>query len=130
MDQELLLKASILEKQINELGGNLEIVNQQLFELIQFQESINSFQKSNSKEMFSTIGKGVHLKTLLVEKEFLVEVGANVLVKKTPEETIKVIEEQIKRLNELKYSLSSQLDSHMFALNDLIKKIEKSQNKG
>ena len=130
MDQELLLKASMLEKQINELGGNLEIVNQQLSELIQFQESIKSFQESNSKEMFSTIGKGVHLKTLLVEKEFLVEVGAKVLVKKTPEETIKVIEEQINRLNELKYSLSSQLDNHMFALNDLIKKIEKSQNKG
>ena len=130
MDQELLIKASFLEKQVNEIGGNLEIVNQQISELMQFQESIKSFRTLDSKGMFSTIGKGVHVKTSLVEKEFLVEVGSGVLVKKTPEETGEVIEDQIKRLNELKHSLSSQLDSHMFALNDLIQKIEKSQNKG
>ena len=125
MDENLLLQASEIEKRIQELTNNLEFIDSQILELEQFQENLNSLKQWNGKEMLSTLGKGVYLKTAMLEKELFVEVGAGIVVKKTPEETQKVVENQIKRIKEARISVLFDLDSLQKEFNNLLVEINK-----
>ena len=125
MDENLLLQASEIEKRIQELTNNLEFIDSQILELEQFQENLNSLKQWKGKEKLSTLGKGVYLKTAMLEKELFVEVGAGIVVKKTPEETQKVVENQIKRIKEARISVLFDLDSLQKEFNNLLVEINK-----
>ena len=108
MNQELLMQANMMERQIQSIRQNLEFVETQISEFEAFKESIEAFIKSDSKEMFASLGKGIHIKSELKDKNFLVEVGAGVAVKKTPQESLKIIDSQISKFHEAKSQLASQ----------------------
>ena len=123
---ELILKANFLHNESEELKNNLNIISQQVEELIQFDQNISSLKDVKNKELISSIGKGVFVKTSMQEKEFFVEVGSGIVVKKTLEETKKAISAQIKKLNDVKVHLSEQVAVYEITLQDLIKQISKN----
>lgn len=127
--QELIMKASLLQKQAEELGNNVEYIEKQIEELKSLSENLDAFKDAEGKEVISSIGKGVYAKTSLVDKKLFVEVGSGVLIKKTPEETQKVIESQLKKFNEIKFQLKGQQEIYSHLLHDAISEIEsKKQN--
>jgi prefoldin alpha subunit len=130
MDQELIMRAQEMEQQAREIEQNLEIVSQQIDELIGFRETLENFNASNDKEMLSMLGKGVYARTEVKEKELFVNVGANVVVKKTPGETIEVINGQVKRLKEVRMQLQAKNQAYAQAFQELIAEIQEAQNKG
>ncbi len=97
--------------------------------MVEFSNHIKEIDKFNEKEMISSLGKGVFIKTNLMEKDLYVDVGSNVIVKKTPEETIKIIESQIKKMYEAKVQLTVQLDMYNNTLQKIIEQIETTRNK-
>lgn len=127
MNQELIFQASLMQKQAEELETHLEIMQNQIQEMEQIRDSISNLSKSNEKEMLSTLGKGVHLKTELKSKDLYVEVGSGIVVKKTPEETLSVINFQLKKLNEAKLQITGQLDIYRDTLKKIIQDIQKSK---
>ena len=127
--QEIFFKASLLERQSQELQQNLQLIENQISELEQFKENLDYFSKNEEKKMLSQLGKGIFVRTSLESKELLVEVGSGVVVKKTPEETIKIIESQISKLNEAKLSIQAQLESYNKDLAQIIKDIQKAKEK-
>ncbi|MAG26681.1 hypothetical protein CMI47_14160 [Candidatus Pacearchaeota archaeon] len=127
MDVETIQQASALHQQSQEIEEKAQFVENQILELEQFILSLDEIINTKEKSMISSLGKGVHLKTQLESKDLLVEVGSGVVVKKTPEDTKKVIESQIKKLKELKIQLTSQLEETHQHLQGLIAEIEKSQ---
>lgn len=127
MDQELMLKAQFLQQQAQEIEQNLEIIIQEVESLKKMREDIDFLAKSNEKSAISTIGKGLHLKTQIESKELFVEVGAGVVVKKSPEEAKKVIENQIKKLTEAKDNMSGKLDIYHQTLESVINDIQKKE---
>ena len=112
VNQELLLKATIMERQSRELEQNLQIVDQQIRELNSFSDSLKSFDSRDEKEIFAPFGKGVYSKATLHEKDLLVNVGAGVFVKKSPKETIAAIDSQLSQLKEARRHLSMQLEAY------------------
>lgn len=128
MDQELILKAQILEQQSNEVEQALEGINQQIQELEQFKDSLKGFEEHDG-EMLSLLGKGVYAKTKLVEKELFVGVGADIFVKKTAKETVKVIDVQLIRLKEAKTQLRARAESFAIAFQELLGEMHRSQQK-
>ena len=112
VNQELLLKATIMERQSRELEQNLQIVDQQIRELNSFSDSLKSFDSRDDKEIFAPFGKGVYSKATLHEKDLLVNVGAGVFVKKSPNETIAAIDSQLSQLKEARRHLSMQLEAY------------------
>lgn len=129
MDEETVFQASLLQQEAEKLQTHLEEIKRQLSELEKLSDHISHLNKTSEKEVISSLGKGVHIKTNLVEKKLFVEVGAGVIVRKTPEETIKVISSQLKRLKELKIHFSSQKDICDQTLSNLVAEMQqKPQN--
>lgn len=120
-----MLYASELEKKMQELSNNLEFIDSQINELEQFHENLNSLKNWKDKEMLASLGKGVYLKTSLLEKELFVEVGSGIVVKKNLLETQKIVEEQIKRIKEARISILTELDSIQTEFNNLLVEIKK-----
>jgi prefoldin alpha subunit len=129
MDQQAIMQATMLEQQSREIEQNLELVETQITELNQMLETLFSLDKSNENSLYSSLGKGIFLKTALEDKKLLVQVGAGIAVKKTPQEARKTIEEQITRFQEAKTHLSSQRELVHNQLHYLIKEIENQKTK-
>jgi prefoldin alpha subunit len=126
MEQQDIFQASLIERKYQELANNLEIISTQITELEKFREDIAFLKKSKGKEALSQIGKGVYIKSEIKDKSHLfVEVGAGAVVKKTPEETIKVIENQISSLKQAHIQILSELEIYQTQLEAIMNKIEK-----
>jgi prefoldin alpha subunit len=124
MNQELLIQAQLIKNQTDQLEEHLSLIDKQLIDLTALKEAITQLNK-DKKEIISSLGNGVHLKSTISDKELFVEVGQGVIVKKKPEETIAIISEQLKLLAESKLNVQSQLDACQKALESLISKIER-----
>ena len=127
MNQELLLRAQFLQSQAQELEQNLEIIDREISDLQKMDESLNFFMNSKESSTISTIGKGLHVKTNLESKELFVEVGAGIVVKKSPQEAIKVVQTQIKKLSEARVHISGKLDIYHRTLESILQEAQNEQ---
>ncbi len=122
-----MFRASLIERQINELESRLEFINQHISELNEFQNNLDFIIKSSSNEMLSWIGKGVHMKTTLLSKELLVEVGAGVVVKKKPAEMKNVIEDQLNKFIEVRAHILGEIEVNNQSLQKIITDMESAE---
>ncbi|MFH1290175.1 MAG: prefoldin subunit alpha [Nanoarchaeota archaeon] len=124
--QELLQRAMMLRQQSEEVEKQLNFVNEQLGGLEQFSENLKVLEEDKEKEMLASLGKGVHMKVERKEDEKLfVEVGAGVVVRKTPKEARKVIQEQVKKFQEARVQLRAHLQEHADQFREMMKEVEK-----
>ena len=108
--QELMLKLGMFEQQIQQLQQQLQAVEQGLVELTSLNFGLDELKGGKGKDVLSPIGRGIFVKTKLVSEELTVDVGGKTFVKKSIPETKKVIEGQIKKLNEIKEDLDKNLE--------------------
>ncbi len=127
MDAELIYKAQAVQKEIQEMEGHANLIERELGELHQFKKDLESLEKSPHREVLSSLGKGVFMKTEMKEKELFVEVGAGVIVKKTPSQTREVIDSQIKKISEARLHTLSRLELYHQALQQLVRSIQEQQ---
>ena len=126
MNQEKIMAIAEIERVARELEENLQLIEMQIEELTAFNNSLEFLMKSKDKEMLSSIGKRVYIKTAIEDKKRLfIDVGAGVVVKKTPEETIEIVKEQILRLQEARVQISSQLEIYRGKLQEFIEEIRR-----
>ena len=125
MDQEQIMRAANIEREARVLEENLQFVDNQIAELENFKEGLLAFSQSEEKEMLSPFGKRVYIKTKVEDKDKLfVEVGAGVIVKKTPTETIKIVEGQVSRLKEARNQIANQLAAYQIELEAFIRTMQ------
>ena len=120
MENEVFEEASHLQHHIEQISENLKYLESQIQELEDFLSNIDFFDKSQEKEMFSSLGKGVHVKSELKSRDLYIEVGAGVIIKKNSQEAKKIIESQIKKLKEARLELLSHLESHQAQLEEFL----------
>ncbi|MCX8159009.1 MAG: prefoldin subunit alpha [Candidatus Pacearchaeota archaeon] len=123
-DEELIIKASLLQKQLEEITLNLEQIEKSISELHLLSDNLNLFNEPN-KEAISLIGGGIYAKTHLSGKNLLVNVGSNVFVEKTIDETKNSISSQIRQLNEIRLQLKAQLEIYSHLLREALQEIQK-----
>ena len=68
MNQEDLLQASLIEREYHELENNLQLIDAQIQELEKFREDLGFLIKSDNKEILSSLGRGVYLKSTIEDK--------------------------------------------------------------
>ena len=122
--QELMLKASLIERHLNEMGERMNYISQQLSELEDFNSDMKFMKDTKGKEVFSALGRGIYVKSPSKDNSLFVNVGSGVVVKKTPEETVKIIETQIKGFHEAKNSLMTQMEIYKSMMNQTIASLE------
>ncbi|MBW2991835.1 prefoldin subunit alpha [Candidatus Woesearchaeota archaeon] len=123
-EQEKMLKMQILEQQIVQVQKQLQQLEGQLLDLGITKEGLNDLKKAEKgSEMLSMISPGIFVKTnLLDNKDVIINVGANVAVKKKLDDARKMVEEQVEDIKKIQ----DQLMSDMQKLSEAIVAMEKN----
>ncbi|MBI2451810.1 prefoldin subunit alpha [Candidatus Pacearchaeota archaeon] len=129
-NEELLYQAMVLQKNSEEVERNLNFVNEQIQDFEQFSENLRFLESEENKDILAALGKGVFGKAKLEDKKLFVSVGAGVVVRKTPSDTIRIIEKQLKKFNEARIALKSQLEEYTIAFREIMKKAEELKKRG
>ena len=130
MEDDIVYRAAMLQQQSEEIESRLQFVNEQIQELEQFSGDLRVLDKNDNKEILASLGKGVYAKSELKDKKLFVQVGAGVVIKKSINETIEVIGEQIKRFEEARVQLKMQLESYAQELKRMVAEVEKIKRIG
>ncbi len=128
MNEELLVRAQTLQNESQEVEQNIKIINEHIEDLAKFAENLDSLDKSEEKEILASIGRGVYIKSKIDEdKKLFVEIGAGIIVKKTPAETKKVIAEQLKKFEEAKLQLRTQLELYAREFRKMVEDLNRAR---
>lgn len=123
--QELLFKFSMFEQQIKQLQQQLQAVEQGIIEMNTLNLGLDELVGNTGKEIRSPIGRGIFVKAKLISEELNVDIGGGNLVKKSIPETKKLIEEQIKKLEQVRLELEKNLEEVGQELQKIIGGVEK-----
>jgi prefoldin alpha subunit len=111
MQQEKLIRMSILEQDAKQIEQQMQMVEQQVMELQILSLNLDELEKAKEKdEMLSSIGKNIFVKTSLLSKDLLVNVGAKTVVKKTVAETKEVVSKDLNNLISARNNLARELE--------------------
>jgi prefoldin alpha subunit len=108
--QELLFKFSMFERQIGEIQQQIEAVSKGIAELASLNFGLDELKGGTGKEIFAPFGKGIFIKAKLLSEELNVDIGNGNFVKKSIPETKELIQEQIKKLEQIKVELENNLE--------------------
>ncbi|MBM3233819.1 prefoldin subunit alpha [Candidatus Pacearchaeota archaeon] len=126
--EEILFKLSLIEQQSNEIKQQIETIDSQTGELENLKSCFKNIEKSKNKEMLANLGRGVFIKTKIDDEKLFVNVGSKIVVRKTPEETSKIIDKQIEEMNDLKENFVHNLEHLNSELAELVEEARKEKN--
>jgi len=127
MNQELMIKAQSLERESQQAEETLKFVDEKIAEMENFSRTLNDFNNSKDNSTLSSLGNGVFARTELKDKELFVNVGAGILVKKTPQQAQETIKSQIKALTEARMQIMARLEQCTSAFMQLMAEMEKEK---
>lgn len=123
MKQEYLMKLGMFQQEAERLSKENEAISKQVLELSELKINLTEFLNSKSKESLISFGRGIYTKAELKDKELYVNIGSGIVVKKSVEDTIRVINEQIIRLEEMKNSLLKEMEN----LNTMVQELAQDE---
>lgn len=119
--QEKMIRLSMLEQDAKQFEQQLMMLEQQIMELQILMTTLDDIEKAKEKdEMLTSLGKNIFVKTALLSKDLLVNVGAKTIVKKSVGETKKLIEKDIERISELKDNLAGEFQKIVAEMQHLL----------
>ncbi len=120
-EQEKFMQLQMLDQQYSQVMQQLQFIEQELLELDEFSKSLSHLQSSDEKEILAPLGRGVYMPASRhAEKKLYVEVGAGVVVLKTPDEAAKVVESQLEQLKTAYHQLKNQESFYTMQLQQLM----------
>ncbi len=110
--QEMYMEFKVLEQHIKQLQSQLEAVTHQLIELHGTSNSLEEFKEiASENEIFVPLSSGIFAKASIKDtSELLVNVGANVAVKKDVNSTKKLIQNQIEEIKKIQKHMIGELE--------------------
>jgi len=127
-EQEIMYKFGMFEQQIRELQQQIEAVERGIVELNSLNFGLDELIESIGKEIFAPLGKGIFVNAKLLSEQLKVDIGNGNLVNKSIPETKELIEEQIKKLSQIKQELENNLEQLGEELTKMMKEIQEKQN--
>lgn len=109
-EQELTRKFMMFEQQIRLIQEQLQAVEQATLDLGSLNLGLDELVGKTNSEILSPVGRGIYAKSKLLSEELIVDIGGKNFVKKSIPETKKIVEEQIKKLNEIKNDLEGEMN--------------------
>ncbi len=109
--QELMMKLGFFEQQIRQIQQQIQAIEQGIVEMTSLNIGLEELQGKKDSEILAPIGRGIYAKAKLLSEELLVNVGSNNLVTKNIPDTRKLIEEQTRKLEEIKVEMNSNLEN-------------------
>lgn len=128
--QRKYLELQLIEKQIKQIQQQMQFMEQQLLELNSLSNSVEEITKVKPKtEILVPLGAGVYTKAELKDnKDFIMNVGADITTTKSAKESISIIENQIAQLKALLEQLSAELENAAIAGHKLQGELQEAVN--
>ncbi|MFH1608140.1 MAG: prefoldin subunit alpha [archaeon] len=108
--QELMFKLSMYEQQIQQLQQQSQAVEHAVIDMNLLSLGLEEMVGKTGKEILAPVGRGIFAKTQLLDEELIVDVGGKNFVTKSIPETKKIIDDQIKKLEDVKVDLNNSLE--------------------
>jgi len=123
------MEFQLLNQQVQQSQQQLQMISQQVMELKILSKNVTEISSSEEgSEMYSNLGVGVHLKSSIKDiKYLLVNVGAGIFVKKTPEETTEIVDKQVAELDKYIQNMETNLNKNMERAEILKEEISEAQ---
>jgi prefoldin alpha subunit len=123
--QEYFMRINMMGQEAERIEQQIQMIDQHLSELGAVNESILAIKNSDkNKEILANLGKGIFVKADLREKNLFVNVGRDVLIKKTPDETIKVIQGETTKLMEGKELLIEKIQGIQESMKSMMEEMQ------
>ncbi|MFH1211891.1 MAG: prefoldin subunit alpha, partial [Candidatus Woesearchaeota archaeon] len=112
------IEKQMLAHQFNEVQEQLQKISEQLSEVESLKEAISEFSKlKKQQELLVPLASGIFFNVSLLEEKVLrINVGAGVLVEKTPEQALELIGEQHVALAKLREDVQQQFETLLNAV--------------
>ena len=122
--QKLIMELQSLEQKMKQDEAQIEAVHRQLAEM---QEIINSIEvlKKGETETLLPIGKGIFVKNKTSIKTLFINIGSGIILEKTIEEAIKLLNDQMKKLENMLENYSENLSVSGNKIQELISNLYK-----
>ena len=109
-EQEKAMKIQVLGRQAQEMERQLGEIDKRIDELNIIQESLEELKGNKDAEMLVPFGSGVLLKAKLVDDQnVLVNIGSDVITKKTITQANKTLKEQVESIDQVRKKLEKDL---------------------
>lgn len=109
--QEVLMKLSIFEQQINQMQQQLQAIEQGIVDLDSLNIGLDDLKNPKGKEIMAPVGRGIFIKAKVESENLLVDIGEGNLVTKSIEDAKKILTKQSKKLAEVKIELQQGIDT-------------------
>ena len=106
-NEEYMMQLSMIQEEARKLEEQLNIINQQVKEFDLLKESLTNIEKVKSEKVLTSLGKGVFVESKIESKELLVNIGNNVVLKRSTKETKDIIDKQIGELEKIRIQIES-----------------------
>jgi len=108
--QELMFKFQMFEQQIRQIQEQMQAVEQGMADMTNLIVGLEELKGKTGKEILASVGKGIFVKANLISEELIVDVGGKNFVKKNIPDTIQIIKDQVKKLENAKEVLDSNME--------------------
>lgn len=111
--QEKYLELQYMQEELQNLRSQFQVYDQQSQEIVIIVKALEDLKTSKvGSEVFVPIASGIYSKAKLTDNNtLLVNIGSKVVVEKTPDETIKLLLEQQKKLIEIKQKMNASIQA-------------------
>ncbi|MCD4759626.1 prefoldin subunit alpha [archaeon] len=106
-----LIAQQLMGQQVQQIEQQVATIGMQLTELEQLKENLIELKTLKNKKIHTPIGAGIFLESELKEtNNVLLNVGANVIVKKDTDSAIKLLEGQVVELKKIQENMQGEYD--------------------
>ncbi|MFW6233548.1 MAG: prefoldin subunit alpha [Nanoarchaeota archaeon] len=128
INQETAQKFQLYEKQIQQIQKQMQSIDNGIQEIEILKSGLDSIKDSTGKEILAPIGRGVFIKAKILSDKLITDIGDRNLVEKDINDTKRISQEQIEKLEELRKELQDKLKEIDNELTQLILKNQQDSN--
>lgn len=126
--EEIIYKLSIFEQQMQQIQQQLQLIEQAIVDLTSLDKNIDNLKGKKDQEILAPISSGIFVKAKLISEELIVDIGKQNYIKKTIPETKITIQEQLKKLEEVKEQLTHSLEDINREATEILYNIEENKD--
>lgn len=115
-----MIQLQMIQQEAQQLEQQLQAIEQHLSEMSNLKQGLEELDKSDEKEILAGLGKGIYIPAEIKTKKLRVEVGKGNFVNKTIPETLKIVDEQLEKLEQVKTQINGRVSQLQVDMNSLM----------
>jgi prefoldin alpha subunit len=130
--QQYFMQVQMLGQEAEKIEQQIQLFDGQITEFNAVKESLEAIDSKDNdkKEILANLGKGIFIKADIKDKELYVNVGKEVVVRKDIKSTLKVVDDQVRKLLEGKEELIERIGQIQEKMQELMSRMNTGNETG